>query len=671
MSPQAYLAVIATCQWAATAIALQVTPVQQVINMLTKLQVKGRENAATEQTIYAKYAEWADDRQKELGFEIQDATAKINELVAFIEKADSDVAVLGREVTALDAEIANLDGQRKSAEKTRENEHSEYLTLSQDYAESVDALQRAIQVFTAQNYDRAQAEVLLQKMATSVPGMPRVMAALIQQSLKTEAVDTGAPEVAAYEFQSNNIVELLKGLLDKFRAESADVEKAEANEAHAFAMEKMHLTDTINQATAERDEKAIVKGKKKTASQQAVAELGNTRRGKKTDENLKQEIETTFKSKTATFHANQKTRKDEIVAVDKAIEIISDPTVAESYASHVHSAFIAMPKHVTVSFLQNNRRSFRATALQRAANILGRTAKKLGSKTLSDAAVRVESDPFAKVISMIEDLLDRLKADAAAEADHKAWCDEQLKANKLKRKKKTTEAEQLSAEIEGHKAGIADKTSMIVTLTQEQASLAKAMAETIPQRQAEHDENIATIADAQAGIKAVTRAIVVLKEFYDAQQLPSLLQSRGHSTQVPEMSEYRGMQSGQGGVVGMLEVIQSDFTRLKSETETSEGTAAREHETFMTLSEKSKKQKHDEEFLLSLDKDQQEFEKGQTEKDLRSTRAELEKANSYYQYLKPSCVQVQVSFEERAARREEEINALKEAYAVLDRKSTS
>jgi len=47
-----------------------------------------------------------------------------------------------------------------------------------------------------------------------------------------------------------------------------------------------------------------------------------------------------------------------------------------------------------------------------------------------------------------------LKEEAAAEADHKAWCDEQLKANKLKRNKKTAQANELMAEIEGLTANI-------------------------------------------------------------------------------------------------------------------------------------------------------------------------------------------------------------------------
>ena len=43
-----------------------------------------------------------------------------------------------------------------------------------------------------------------------------------------------------------------------------------------------------------------------------------------------------------------------------------------------------------------------------------------------------------------------------------------------------------------------------------------------------------------------------------------------------------GMQSENGGVVGMLEVIESDFARLESDTKAAEDSAAKEYAEFMS-----------------------------------------------------------------------------------------
>ena len=44
---------------------------------------------------------------------------------------------------------------------------------------------------------------------------------------------------------------------------------------------------------------------------------------------------------------------------------------------------------------------------------------------------------------------------------------------------------------------------------------------------------------------------------------------------------YWVLQAENGGVVGMLEVIQSDFARLKADTKAAEATSQKEYDTFM------------------------------------------------------------------------------------------
>eukprot|EP00429_Kryptoperidinium_foliaceum_P129914 CAMPEP_0176282690 /NCGR_PEP_ID=MMETSP0121_2-20121125/50933_1 /TAXON_ID=160619 /ORGANISM="Kryptoperidinium foliaceum, Strain CCMP 1326" /LENGTH=159 /DNA_ID=CAMNT_0017623049 /DNA_START=1 /DNA_END=477 /DNA_ORIENTATION=+ len=143
----------------ARAAAAKVTPTQQVITMMNEMKTKGETMMDEGTKVYATYAEWADDETKRLGFEIQDGEKKIEELTAYISKAESDVEKLGREVEELNAEIDTLEGEKAKATETRKAEHEEYVKVSTDYSESVDALQRAIQVVKAQNYDRPQAEM--------------------------------------------------------------------------------------------------------------------------------------------------------------------------------------------------------------------------------------------------------------------------------------------------------------------------------------------------------------------------------------------------------------------------------------------------------------------------------------------------------------------------------
>merc|ERR1719460_2618675 len=106
--------------------------------------------------------------------------------------------------------------------------------------------------------------------------------------------------------------------------------------------------------------------------------------------------------------------------------------------------------------------------------------------------------------------------------------------------------------------------------------------------------------DASAGEAATKAALTVLRDFYASQG--SFVQ------QAPEMAAYKGMSSAKGGVVGMLEVIVSDFARLHADTKASETAAAQEYDAFMNDAKASKKSKHDLEVKTSLKKDQTDFE---------------------------------------------------------------
>merc|ERR1719161_2642366 len=205
----------------------------------------------------------------------------------------------------------------------------------------------------------------------------------------------------------------------------------------------------------------------------------------------------------------------------------------------------------------------------------------------------------------------------------------------------------------------------IETLVEEQAALATAMTKATKTREAEKVENAATIKDAQDTLRCEKQAVEVLDDWYGKQ---ALLQKT--KRQVPEMEAYTGMKSVGGSdtntVMGMLEIILSDFARVEADTEAAEATAASEYTAFMKETKATIESKHKREFKLSLELDQAEYELSRDKKDLEAVQKEYDAAVDYFSSLKPMCIEVKVSFEERAKKRQEEIDALNEAYKILD-----
>merc|ERR1719444_164034 len=226
-------------------------------------------------------------------------------------------------------------------------------------------------------------------------------------------------------------------------------------------------------------------------------------------------------------------------------------------------------------------------AQMKVALFLKSKAAELDSRVLSAVAGRAAADPFRKVKKMIKDLITRLMEEANEEAEHKGWCDTELSTNEQTRKEKTAAVETLHAEIDQLEASIAKLTEEITDLTEAVAALDAAMAKATTIRTEEKATNEVTIKDSQEAQTAVAQALTVLKEFYaKAGDATALLQKK----QMPEIfdSPYKGMQSENGGVIGMLEVIESDFARLEADTSAAESSAQKTYDTFMTDSKVDK-----------------------------------------------------------------------------------
>merc|ERR1719389_749059 len=128
----------------ASATQVRVTPVQKVIQLLQGMAEKGKKEKHEEQVQFAAYKQFCDDTTVEKQRAIKEATAKMEQLVAAIQKAEADAATLAKEIAHLDEDISVYEGDKKAATEVREMENADYLTTHKDYSESVDALERAI-----------------------------------------------------------------------------------------------------------------------------------------------------------------------------------------------------------------------------------------------------------------------------------------------------------------------------------------------------------------------------------------------------------------------------------------------------------------------------------------------------------------------------------------------
>jgi hypothetical protein len=288
------------------------------------------------------------------------------------------------------------------------------------------------------------------------------------------------------------------------------------------------------------------------------------------------------------------------------------------------------------------------------------------------AELVVGDDHFVKVRALIKDLISKLEDDAEAEATQKSFCDEEMKKAVDKRDQHSNDREDAAANIDKTKSDIIQTNKKIDELSKEIASLHKALNEMTELRNEEKAQNEKVISETEAGAEMVGEALEILKKYYEGQGEFLQQPDRDGATvddlapESPFEEEYHGNQEASKGILGILEVIKSDFERTKTTTEDEE-TASQEafEEEEKNMNNEIDDKKEEKEGLESDVKNAESDLTGykDDEKDAIKMHGEALKE---LEALKPACIDGEESYEQRRAEREKEIEALKQALDILE-----
>jgi len=665
---------------------------QKVVVMLSDMAARCKEDKHKEEIGYSSWKQWCGDQKKSLTAQIAESKSQIESLTAEAGKLGSDAGTLGEEVAQLQKDLTKYEADKKSQDKQRDAEHTEFLAEQKDYGESVDAIDRAIQVLQKQNYDRT---ALVQvSESEQLPVNAKQMIAAFVGLMGEDDGDGGflgksAPEANAYEFQSGGVIDMLKKLRDEFAKKKGDCEKEEMNSKHAYDMVVQDLTDSIAQAKEDANSKSTLKSSKLEKKALLEKQLKQTTDMLAEDQKTLSDTNVECSEQTQSFEEKQQLRAEEIQALEQAIEILSADTV--QVAGEKHLALAAQKTVVKKAALVQllSRTDSEAEGIRRRLReFLAAQSQKLHSQNLGLLAEKLAADPFAKVKKMIDDMITRLLNEANADAEHEGFCDKEMGESKITRTKLSEDIDGLAAEVESGKATISLLAQDIARLSKEVAELDTAIKEATTFRGEEKEQNEATIKDATEAETAVQEAISVLKDFYGKAatatallQQPTIGSEEWNALANPDAEEvdkghkdgmqtfgavYTGRQDEAGGILAMMEVIASDFATLEADTKAAEATAQTSYEEFMAESKKDKAVKNRKIEMSKADKLSAEGKLREDTADMKFTQDKLLAAERYYAKLEPQCIDKGQTFDERTASRQSEIQSLKEALRILE-----
>lgn len=201
----------------------------------------------------------------------------------------------------------------------------------------------------------------------------------------------------------------------------------------------------------------------------------------------------------------------------------------------------------------------------------------------------------------------------------------------------------------------------VQTLNAELADLAKSQATMDELRRDEKAAFLEAKASLEQGLEGVRMALKLLRDYYANTEEDSAA-----LVQQPAAPTYHEKDTGSGsGIIGMLEVIESDCGKSLAHAELSEETAEAEYEKFTQTNKistvtKQQDSKYKEKEAISLDRAAKELIS-----DMDNAQSELDAIFEYSKTIRAACIAAPQTYEERKARREAEIAGLRDALQIL------
>jgi len=539
------------------------------------------------------------------------------------EMSDTKATIKESKQTVSDCEayISDQKAFREKLSAEMSDVISEIASLEKELTDATDVRKSERAKFEKEDKERA---IALRQLGLAIDTLEKQPKSFLQQNmldkLKESALvterNTEVSLLLARAGSKDEILELLRNLEETTSKDRDDGLSEEQEAQRAFESLEQGLKSQLessNELKADK-QREISASEENSAQKQSEMDTANKVLGE--SKNYLSDLKAEFKSKTAEHKAAMALRSDELTAIQEALTIMT----SERAMAVFNTGLLQMPVVTHVSLPDPTEPSVSLVQVQASAGFGG---------------------PFDKVKNMVQDMIGKLEKEAAEAADHHNFCTEEMGKTKKSLEKKGAEVTKLSGRLEARQASISEMTTRKEEITEEMANLKGALSEATSLRQEEKMNSDKAIAEYGDAVKIIESAMNVLKEVFAEKA------TAGNT------------------IVGILEVAQSDFSKLLTEATAQEAAAAADYKKMSSEAKVreaalSTELKGVTRMTLETQSDEQHLTR-----ELDSVQKEVEAVEAYWEQLKPQCEVKTPSHEERATRRKNEIDGLQNALGAL------
>lgn len=638
----------------------------KVITLLKDMQKQMEKEGVEDQEAYDKMACWCITNKKEKTKSVDDATNRVSDLQTSIEEKTSKSARLGIEITNLNKEVGEDQNALATATALRQKQLKEFNKDEKDLLGSIGSLKNAVTVLSKNN--GAAGSSFLQSAPHSVrSSIKHIMAKQAdllngvltpaQTKLTLAFVQSGAP--------SGEIFGILSQMKETFETNLATAQGEEATNQKAYEELKAAKEGEVKAGQDQSDSKTEQLAENDEQLSQNKQDLKDTQRSLDSDQDFLSMLGEKCALNDSEWELRQKERASELEAVAKALGVLDSDDAHDLFSK-------------TLGFLQTSMSTNDGDKRLRRSlsKLVSSLALKHQSPRLAALAITVRLNAFGAVKRAIDDMVVQLGKEKADEIKQKDFCVKAFNTNVLQLDKKTREKKDIDTKISQLETTIKELVESIKATKGEIVEMRKQLKRAGEDREKENKAFQMTVADQRATQKLLNSALTVLKGFYAkeaaAAASAALTQtaSDSDSEDLTDAEQPAGLNThkksaGAKGVMGMIQQIVNDAKAIEKEAIRDEGDAQKAYEVLVKTTNSAMEIKNQDIVNKSETKSAKDIALVEAGTALQAAKLELEMLNNAKAELHSSCDFVIKNFDARQSARDEEVEALKQAKAIL------
>jgi len=697
---------------ATSAIAAPMSPIRKVITLIEEMKKQVEKDAEEDTAAYDKYMCWCETNRKEKMAAIENAEKSIEMLTVFVEEAVAKESELKTEIATLEDDIADDETALSTAMALREKENAEFIAEETDLKETRSLLDQAVQVLSKvqllQSQGKAEAsdvktvkttllqvreavskrpgsfQGVLQKDLFDVLGalqeatgesMPsssfgetflprRGATALDQRDAQPNGLSGAAAGAKSYNSRSGQIVGILSEMHDEVTRDLSTAQKEEFQAVVAFQKLRAAKLSEIEAAKKLKAEKEAQLADLLAKSAQAKEEIADLKEALAADQEFLANLEKNCKAEDEAYAGRVKVRTEEIVAISEALKILTSDDSRDLFDKTISFVQIKSSKH---RFADAERLNAEDRAADRAVRRIAEIARRHNNWALVSLGVRLRLDKFTKVKEIMDKMVAELQKQQKEEYAKWEFCkksidetEDNIKVGENTKKDLNDKHTDLVNTIETLSASIAE-------LKKEVADMEVSLKQAGENRKEENELFQTSVSDQRATINILKKAQTRLQAFYDTKSLIQVnRQVPGAAAPPPPPSpkDYE-KSAAAGGIMQLIAKIINDAESTEKELEVDEQKSQQDYASFVASTKQSIEADRTAIENSESQKATAESEKAETEEAQLANNVELEKLVQLLGAHHLDCDYVIKYFDIRQKARAEEMDAIKDAKAIL------